>query len=513
MRIVGDIMAYTSKNMPLYNSISISGYHIQEAGADTALELAFTIADGLEYIKCGMKNGISVDELAPRFSFFFGIGMNFYLEIAKLRAARRLWARLVRERFSPSNPKSLLLRTHCQTSGWSLTEQDPYNNVIRTTVEAMAAVLGGTQSLHTNALDEAIGLPTDHSARIARNTQLILQHETNIPKIIDPWAGSYAIEALTSELEAKAEEIIRDIDSQGGMAIAVAKGTPKLLIEESAAKRQADIDSKKEIIVGVNKYPPPENSETVPVLSIDNSTVLKSQCDRLKHVRSTRDEAKVKAALEALTNAAKQPQGSEGNNLLELSVNAARVRCTVGEISSAIESVYGRYAPSTQVANGAYGRTYSVKSELDALTERVNKFQETFGRRPRILIAKVGQDGHDRGQKVVATGFADVGFDVDIGPLFQTPAEVAKQAVESDVHVVGVSSQAAGHKALVPELIKELNSLGAKNVAVVVGGVIPPQDYPFLEEQGVCCIFGPGTPILKAANQILDVIEKSSPEL
>ena len=409
MRIVGDIMSYTSSKMPLYNSISISGYHMQEAGADPVLELGFTIADGLEYIKCGMKNGVSVDQLAPRFSFFFGIGMNFYLEIAKLRAARRLWAKLVKEKFNPENSKSLLLRTHCQTSGWSLTEQDPYNNVIRTTVEAMAAVLGGTQSLHTNALDEAIGLPTDHSARIARNTQLILQNETGIPKIIDPWAGSYAMESITDELEQAAEKLIKEIDEAGGMAKAVDSGMPKRRIEEAAAKRQADIDSQAEIIVGVNKFKASEE-EPIPVLSIDNSAVKNSQINRLKEVKSTRNEVEVKNALNALKEAAKKEQGAEGSNLLELAVNAAKFRCTVGEISDALTEVYGHYTPSAGLVKGAYSKEYKQKDEFQTVMDRVNSFQDKVGRNPRILIAKVGQDGHDRGQKVVATGFADLGF-------------------------------------------------------------------------------------------------------
>mmetsp|Transcript_39758 Transcript_39758/g.68173 ORF Transcript_39758/g.68173 Transcript_39758/m.68173 type:complete len:743 (-) Transcript_39758:38-2266(-) len=507
MRIVGDIMSYTSSKMPLYNSISISGYHMQEAGADPVLELGFTIADGLEYIKCGMKNGVSVDQLAPRFSFFFGIGMNFYLEIAKLRAARRLWAKLVKEKFNPENSKSLLLRTHCQTSGWSLTEQDPYNNVIRTTVEAMAAVLGGTQSLHTNALDEAIGLPTDHSARIARNTQLILQNETGIPKIIDPWAGSYAMESITDELEQAAEKLIKEIDEAGGMAKAVDSGMPKRRIEEAAAKRQADIDSQAEIIVGVNKFKASEE-EPIPVLSIDNSAVKNSQINRLKEVKSTRNEVEVKNALNALKEAAKKEQGAEGSNLLELAVNAAKFRCTVGEISDALTEVYGHYTPSAGLVKGAYSKEYKQKDEFQTVMDRVNSFQDKVGRNPRILIAKVGQDGHDRGQKVVATGFADLGFDVDIGALFQTPAEVAKQAIDADVHAVGISSQAAGHKALVPELVEELKKLGGEDIVIICGGVIPQQDYEFLYRHGVSCIFGPGSKITDAASTVLDAIEK-----
>jgi len=481
---------------------------MQEAGADPVLELGFTIADGLEYIKCGMRNGVSVDQLAPRFSFFFGIGMNFYMEIAKLRAARRLWARLVKERFEPKSEKSLLLRTHCQTSGWSLTEQDPYNNVIRTTVEAMAAVLGGTQSLHTNALDEAIGLPTEHSARIARNTQLILQHETNIPKVIDPWAGSYAMESLTTQLEEAAEKLIREVDEIGGMAKAVDTGMPKLRIEESAAKRQADIDSQAEVIVGVNKYTAAEETE-IPILSIENEAVRNSQVNRLKEIRATRDNEKVQQALKKLEEAAKKEQGAEGSNLLALSIEAARVRCTVGEISDALTNVYGRYTPTSRLVSGAYSQQYAKQDEFSAVIDRVKQFAEKAGRNPRILIAKVGQDGHDRGQKVVATGFADLGFDVDIGALFQTPAEVAKQAIDSDVHVIGVSSQAAGHKSLVPELVRELKERGSSDITIVCGGVIPHQDYDFLYQHGVAAIFGPGTKITDAANSVLDSVEKT----
>lgn len=507
MRIVGDIMSYTSANMPLYNSISISGYHMQEAGADPVIELGFTIADGLEYIKCGMKNGVDVDHLAPRFSFFFGIGMNFYLEIAKLRAARRLWSKLVKERFQPKNSKSLLLRTHCQTSGWSLTEQDPYNNVIRTTVEAMAAVLGGTQSLHTNALDEAIGLPTAHSARIARNTQLILQNETGIPNVIDPWAGSYAMEAITSQLEEGAEKLIKEVDELGGMAKAVDSGMPKSRIEEAAAKRQADIDSQAEIIVGVNKFKAPEETE-IPILSIDNSAVRESQIKRLKEIKASRNESDVKKALDALREAAKKEQGAPNSNLLELSIQAARVRCTVGEISSALTDVYGQYSPTYRLISGAYSKEYSKRDEFSQTMTRVKEFQEKHGRNPRILIAKVGQDGHDRGQKVVATGFADLGFDVDIGALFQTPAEVAKQAIDADVHAIGISSQAAGHKALVPELVEELKKLDGDDITIICGGVIPHQDYEYLRSYGVSCIFGPGSKITDAAISVLDAIEK-----
>eukprot|EP01100_Stratorugosa_tubuloviscum_P015574 TRINITY_DN902_c0_g4_i1.p1 TRINITY_DN902_c0_g4~~TRINITY_DN902_c0_g4_i1.p1 ORF type:complete len:760 (-),score=374.01 TRINITY_DN902_c0_g4_i1:74-2308(-) len=506
MRIIGDIMGYTAKNMPKYNSISISGYHMQEAGADTVTELAFTIADGIEYTRCGINAGLNVDSIAPRFSFFFGIGMNFYLEIAKLRAARKLWSHLIKEKFSPKDERSLLLRTHCQTSGWSLTEQDPYNNVIRTTIEAMAAVLGGTQSLHTNALDEAIGLPTEFSARIARNTQLIIQEETNIPKIIDPWAGSFAMEAITEELYKSARKIIDEIEQQGGMAKSVASGVPKLKIEETAAKRQALIDSGKEVIVGVNKYKL-KNEEAVEVRQIDNSAVRESQIQMLNRVKSKRDQKAVDSILEQIKEAAKDV--TKGN-LLDLSIQAARIRCTVGEISNALESVYGRYKPDTSVVSGAYISTYSESNSIDPakeLTIRINNFANKTGRRPRMLVAKMGQDGHDRGQKVIASGFSDIGFDVDIGPLFQTPEEVARQAIDADVHIVGVSSQAAGHKTLVPQLIQELKKQNAEHILVICGGVIPIQDYEFLYNSGVSCIFGPGTKILDAANIILNKLE------
>lgn len=509
MRIVGDIMSYTSQNMPKYNSISISGYHMQEAGADPILELAFTIADGLEYINCGMKGGITADQLAPRFSFFFGIGMNFYLEIAKLRAARRLWAKRVKAMFNPQNPKSLLLRTHCQTSGWSLTEQDPYNNVVRTTIEAMAAVFGGTQSLHTNALDEAIGLPTEHSARIARNTQLILQAETNIPKIIDPWAGSYAIEHLTASLEEKADELIDEVMKLGGMAKAVASGMPKLRIEEASAKRQADIDSGNEIIVGVNKFQVKEGGAEIPIMTIDNSAVRNSQIKRLTALKESRDSTAVSQALSALTFAASKKQGETGSNLLSHAVEAARAGCTVGEISDALERVFGRYQPTDTFISGAYSNKYSLKDDLNAVVEKVKAFEEKHGRRPRILVAKVGQDGHDRGQKVIATGFADMGFDVDIGPLFQTPEEVCRQAIESDVHAIGISSQAAGHKSLIPEIVRRLKEQDAGNVVIIAGGVIPQQDYPDLYEAGVDLVFGPGTHIPTAAGRVVDTISKN----
>ncbi|RKP12744.1 methylmalonyl-CoA mutase-domain-containing protein [Piptocephalis cylindrospora] len=501
MRAIGDIFAHVSKTMPKYNSISISGYHIQEAGADNVLELAFTVADGLEYIRTGISAGMTVDQFAPRLSFFWGIGMNFYMEIAKMRAGRRLWAHLVQERFNPKNPKSLLLRTHCQTSGWSLTEQDPYNNIIRTTVEAMAATLGGTQSLHTNAFDEAIGLPTEFSARIARNTQLILQEEAMIPRVADPWGGSYMMESLTDEIYKSAREIVEEVESMGGMAKAVASGMPKLRIEESAARRQARIDSGKETIVGVNKYRL-EKEEDIDVLAIDNTKVRESQEARIRKVKEARDTAKAEACLAALTESAKTGKG----NLLELSVEASRARCTVGEITEALAIVWGRHEPETRVISGAYRSEYGEDKEVEETLRVVDEFAEKEGRRPRILVAKMGQDGHDRGAKVIASGFADLGFDVDVGPLFQTPAEVARQAVDADVHVVGVSSQAAGHKTLVPELIKELKALGAGDKLVVCGGVIPAIDYPFLRDAGVACIFGPGTRIPLAAREVVGKI-------
>ncbi|KAI8827782.1 methylmalonyl-CoA mutase-domain-containing protein [Chytriomyces cf. hyalinus JEL632] len=501
MKLIGDIFEYTAKNMPKYNSISISGYHIQEAGADNALELAFTIADGLEYIRTGMRAGMTVDEFAPRLSFFFGIGMNFYMEIAKLRAARRLWAVLIKQKFSPKSQKSLLLRTHCQTSGWSLTEQDPYNNVIRTTIEAMAATLGGTQSLHTNALDEAIGLPTEFSARIARNTQLILQEEAFIPKVADPWGGSYMMEALTNELYDSALKIIDEVEAMGGMAKAVDSGMPKLKIEESAAKRQARIDSGKEVIVGVNKYRLKEE-EKIDVLAIDNTSVREQQVAKIQALKAARDEKVAQKCLDALTHCAEHSDG----NLLALAIDASRARCTVGEISDALEKIWGRHNPTIRVVSGAYKSEYGDTDEILETLRVVNEFASKAGRRPRILVAKMGQDGHDRGAKVIASGFADLGFDVDIGPLFQTPAEVARQAVDADVHVVGISSQAAGHKTLVPQLVAELKKVGAEDKLVVVGGVIPAQDYDFLYQAGVSCIFGPGTKIPLAAREVVSKI-------
>lgn len=501
MRIVADIIEYTSKYMPRFNSISISGYHIQEAGANNALELAYTLADGLEYVRYALDRGLDIDAFAPRLSFFFGLGMNFFMEVAKLRAARQLWAELMGQ-FQPQNPKSQMLRTHCQTSGWSLTEQDPYNNVVRTTIEAMAGVLGGTQSLHTNALDEAIALPSDHSARIARNTQLILQEESGIPNVVDPLGGSYYVESLTDELIAKAREILQEIENLGGMTKAVASGIPKLRIEESAARRQATIDSGQETIVGVNKY---QVSEETPLetLEVDNTEVLEAQKQRLAKLRQQRDEAQCQQALEALTQAASQADA----NLLGYCVEAARQRASVGEISDAMEKVYGRHVAATQIVSGAYESVYSNDDELHQVKQQIHAFAEGEGRRPRILIAKMGQDGHDRGAKVVATAYADVGFDVDVGPLFQTPAEAAQMAVENDVHAVGVSSLAAGHKTLVPQLVGELQKLDAADVAVVVGGVIPRKDYDALYEAGAACIFGPGTPITQSARETLEAIK------
>uniref|UniRef100_A0A7S4NQJ0 methylmalonyl-CoA mutase n=1 Tax=Paramoeba aestuarina TaxID=180227 RepID=A0A7S4NQJ0_9EUKA len=508
LRIIGDIMAYTSHNMPNFNSISVSGYHMQEAGADTVTELAYTIGDGLEYLRAGVEAGLKVDAIAPRFSFFFGIGMNFYMEIAKLRAARRLWSTLVKEKFKPENPKSLLLRTHSQTSGWSLTEQEPYNNVIRTTVEAMAAILGGTQSLHTNAMDEAIALPTPFSSTIARNTQLILANETGIPNIIDPFAGSYAIESLTNELYTKALEILGEIDQMGGMVEAVEAGICKQRIEESAARRQAAIDSGAEIIVGVNKFKAEQDDE-IEVLKIDNASVRKQQISRLEQLKAERDNDRVEKALEALREVAsnKHCHSSDmSTNLLSLCVEAARARASLGEISEALASVWGRHMPKDNLISGAYSSSFAgdeVKNTLDM----VDKFQDKYGRRPRILVAKLGQDGHDRGAKVIASGFSDMGFDVDIGPLFQTPAEVAKQAIEADVHAVGISSLAAGHLTLMPEVIQELKNQGAGDIVVICGGVIPKDDYEALTQAGVDLIFGPGTNITKAAVDVLKKIE------
>jgi len=503
MRIVADIIAFTAEHMPRFNSISISGYHIQEAGAHAALELAYTLADGLEYVRAARSRGLDIDAFAPRLSFFFGIGMNFYMEIAKLRAARGLWAEMIKA-FEPKNPKSMMLRTHCQTSGWSLTEQDPYNNVVRTTVEAMAAAFGGTQSLHTNALDEAVALPTDFSARIARNTQLILQEETHITRVVDPFAGSYMMESLTHQLMDQAKSLIDEVEGLGGMTRAIEEGLPQRAIEEAAARRQARIDRGEETIVGVNKYPP---GETTPleILEVDNSQVLAEQIERLEKIRAERDRAACDAALSALTKAAESGEG----NLLELAVAATRARATVGEITDALEVVYTRYRANPHPISGVYGAAYARDEHWLQLRDRIDAFVGREGRRPRILVAKLGQDGHDRGAKVIATAFADLGFDVDIGPLFQTPDEAARQAVESDCHVVGVSSQAAGHKTLVPALLEALADQGAGDILVVCGGVIPTQDYDFLKQAGVRAIFGPGTNILDAAGEVLTEIEEA----
>jgi methylmalonyl-CoA mutase len=503
MKIIGDIIAYTSNNMPKYNSISISGYHIQEAGADAALELAYTLSDGREYVRTAISAGLDVDAFAPRLSFFWGIGMNFYMEIAKLRAGRLLWHRIMAD-FNPKNPKSSMLRTHSQTSGWSLTEQDPYNNVVRTTVEAMAAVFGGTQSLHTNALDEAVALPTEFSARIARNTQIILQEETGIPQVADPWGGSYMMESLTQQMADKAWALIEEIEENGGMAKAIEQGIPKLRIEESAAKKQARIDRGEDVIVGVNKYQL-EKEDDLDILEIDNVAVRESQIKRLKEIKFSRDTA---AVTEALANITATAKGAKGN-LLDLAIKAARLRATVGEISDAMEEEFGRYKAESRTISGVYGAPYEDDADWQAIKADIETFEGQYGRRPRMLVCKMGQDGHDRGAKVIATAFADVGFDIDLSPMFSTPAEVAKQAVENDVHVVGVSSQAAGHKTLVPSLIDELKKLGAHDIIVVAGGVIPKQDYNYLWDAGVKGIFGPGTKIPVSARSVLDAINKA----
>ncbi|MBB3637015.1 MULTISPECIES: methylmalonyl-CoA mutase [Variovorax] len=500
MRIIGDIIEYTAQKMPKFNSISISGYHMQEAGANQALELAFTLADGKEYVKTALAKGLDVDGFAGRLSFFWAIGMNFYLEVAKMRAARLLWCRIMKE-FEPKNPKSLMLRTHCQTSGWSLTEQDPYNNVVRTTIEAMAAVFGGTQSLHTNALDEAIALPTEFSARIARNTQLIIQEETHITNVIDPWAGSYMMEKLTQDMADAAWAIIEEVEAMGGMTKAVDSGWAKLKIEAAAAEKQARIDSGKDVIVGVNKYKL-KNEDPVEILSIDNVKVREQQVARLQKIRASRDGAKVQAALDALTEAAENNTG----NLLALSIDAVRLRATVGEISDALEKSFGRHRADTQKVTGVYAAAYDSAEGWETLKTEINAFAEEQGRRPRVMISKLGQDGHDRGAKVVATAFADLGFDVDMGPLFQTPEECARQAIENDVHAVGVSTLAAGHKTLVPAIIDELRKQGADDIIVFVGGVIPRQDYEFLYDAGVKGIYGPGTPIPASAKDVLEQI-------
>lgn len=507
MKLIGDIFSYTSQNMPKYNSISISGYHMQEAGADAVLEMAFTLADGLEYCRTGLKAGLNIDNFAPRLSFFWGIGMNFYMEIAKMRAARRLWAHQIEKNFKPKNMKSCMLRTHSQTSGWSLTEQDPYNNIIRTAIEAMAAVFGGTQSLHTNSFDEALALPTPFSARIARNTQIILQEESGIPNVADPWGGSFMMESLTDEIYEKGLQVINEVEELGGMAKAVAAGMPKLRIEECAAKRQARIDSGSETIVGVNKYRL-QKEEAIDVLVVDNTKVREQQLEKLKRIKETRSEDEVKSAMDAISDCCKTGEG----NLLDLSIKAARVRCTVGEITEAMERVVGRHVASDRMVSGAYKTEFGESDEISQCMKKVEAFVEQEGRRPRILVAKMGQDGHDRGAKVIATGFADLGFDVDIGPLFQTPKEVAQQAVDADVHVVGISSQAAGHKTLLPELIAQMKEMGRGDIVVVCGGVIPPQDYDFLYKAGVNAVFGPGTRIPAAAMDVLDAVLNANPE-
>ena len=500
MKIIADIFEYTSKNMPKFNSISISGYHMQEAGATADIELAYTLADGLEYLRAGINAGMSVDDFAPRLSFFWGVGMNHFMEIAKMRAARMLWAKLVSQ-FNPKNPKSLALRTHCQTSGWSLTEQDPFNNVARTCIEAMGAALGHTQSLHTNALDEAIALPTDFSARIARNTQIYIQEETNVCRVVDPWAGSYYIETLTHEIAHKAWALIQEVEKLGGMAKAIESGVPKMRIEEAAARKQARIDSNTDTIVGINKYRL-DHEDPIDTLEVDNTAVRKAQIDRLAKLRAERNNDEVQTALQALTTAAETGKG----NLLELSIDAARKRASLGEISYALEKVYGRYKAKINLISNVYSAETKNNDSFKKAQAMTDEFAKLEGRRPRIMVAKMGQDGHDRGAKVVATGYADLGFDVDMGSLFQTPAEAAKQAVENDVHVLGVSSLAAGHKTLVPQVIEELRKLGREDIMVVVGGVIPPQDYEFLFNAGAAAIFGPGTVISESAIKMMEIL-------
>lgn len=498
MRIIADIFAYTSKHMPKFNSISISGYHMQEAGATADLELAYTLADGLEYLRTGIQAGLDIDDFAPRLSFFWAIGMNYFMEIAKMRAGRLLWAEIVRQ-FGPKDPKSMALRTHCQTSGWSLTAQDPFNNVARTAIEAMAAALGHTQSLHTNSFDEAIALPTDYSARIARNTQLFLQEETGITKVVDPWGGSFYLEYLTDQLVKKARVLIDEVESMGGMAKAIDAGIPKMRIEEAAARKQARIDSGRDVIVGVNRYQT-ESEEEFDILEVDNNAVREAQIERLHRLKAERSQPEVDAALSAITVAAESGKG----NLLELAVEAARKRATLGEISYAMEKEFGRHKAAIQSVKGVYAGEAKNDKAFQEARALADRFAELEGRRPRIMVAKMGQDGHDRGAKVIATGFADLGFDVDIGPLFQTPEEVAMQAVENDVHIVGASSLAAGHKTLVPALIAELKRLGREDIMVIAGGVIPPKDYQFLSDAGVSAVFGPGTVISKAAKDILE---------
>jgi methylmalonyl-CoA mutase len=520
MRLIADIFAYTAEFMPKFNSISISGYHMHEAGATAELELAYTLADGLQYVRAGLAAGIKLDDFAPRLSFFWGIGMNHFLEIAKLRAGRLLWAKLIKQ-FNPQSDKSLALRTHCQTSGYSLTAQDPFNNVARTTVEALAAALGGTQSLHTNALDEALALPTDFSARIARNTQLYLQHETDITKVVDPWGGSYYVESLTADLANQAWALMEEVEALGGMAAAIETGLPKLRIEEAAARKQSRIDTGQEVIVGVNKYLAPEGEAPIDVLQIDNDAVRESQVARLKQIRATRDNDAVQAALAAITACAisfslpsesitnepaptnGQPKPNSQGNLLALAVTAARARATLGEISDALEAAWGRHQATSRTVQGIYQQGMADNADFGQARPAAQDFAAREGRRPRMLVAKMGQDGHDRGAKIIATSFADVGFDVDLAPLFQTPAEVARQAVDNDVHVVGVSSLAAGHNTLLPQLIQELKNEGRPDILVIAGGVIPPQDYQFLYDAGVAGIYGPGTVIAKAALEIL----------
>lgn len=503
MRIVSDIIAYTAAHMPRFNPISISGYHIQEAGATSVQELAYTLADGIEYVRTAVDRGLEIDHFAPRLSFFFGIGMNFFMEVAKLRAARLLWTQLIKEKFNPSDPRSLMLRTHCQTSGVSLTSEDPYNNIIRTTIEALAAVFGGTQSLHTNSFDEALALPTDFSAHIARNTQLIMREEAGINHVVDPLGGSYYVESLTASLAAHARSLIDEVEDMGGMTQAIINGIPKLRIEESAARRQARIDLGEEVVVGVNRYQAPEETE-VDILNIDNSEVLKTQIARLEAVRRDRDQQQCQQALEALQTAA----GRQAANLLEYAVEAARSRATVGEISLALEAQFGRYQAQVRTISGVYGEAYQQDETFQQLRRDVKAFADQVGRRPRILVAKLGQDGHDRGARIIATGFADVGFDVDIGPLFQTPEEVVQQAMDNDVHVIGVSSQAAGHSTLVPKLLEILTENGAGSIQVVLGGVVPKVDRESLSTLGVAAFFGPGTPILEAARKVLDLLPK-----
>ena len=503
MKIIADIFEFTSQKMPKFNSISISGYHMQEAGATADIELAYTLADGVEYIRAGIKAGLKIDDFAPRLSFFWAIGMNHFMEIAKMRAGRMLWAKLVKQ-FNPEKEKSMALRTHCQTSGWSLTEQDPFNNVTRTAIEALAAAMGHTQSLHTNALDEAIALPTDFSARIARNTQIILQQETDICRTVDPWGGSYYVEYLTEQLAQKAWALIEEVESLGGMAKAIETGVPKMRIEEAAARKQARIDGGKDIIVGVNEYKTDEPSN-IEILDVDNAKVRVQQLERLALLRRERNQDEVNKALNALTEAAKTGKG----NLLELSINAARVRASLGEISSALELVYGRYQARILSIAGVYSKEIAMDKDFQEARRMADEFAEMDGRRPRIMIAKMGQDGHDRGAKVIATSFADLGFDVDIGPLFQTPAEAAKQAVENDVHILGISSLAAGHKTLIPQVIEELKKYGRDDIMIVAGGVIPQQDYPFLYNAGVSFVFGPGTIIAKSAIEILEKLMKA----